>query len=77
MFYSCNKNICDNITAAFSGSNVDFVQETKYLGVIINSRMKTSLDVIRQTRRPTFYAQANMLLCNLRYFTNGVKCELF
>ena len=66
MFYSCNrKKICDNITAAFSGSNVDFVQETKYLGVRINSRMKTSLDVIRQTRN--IYKNKKIAITVLRH----------
>ena len=47
----------------------------KYLCVIINSSMKTSSDVVRQTRK--FYAQPNMKLCNFRYCTNDVKCMLF
>ena len=58
-----------------SGNNIDFVHETKYLGVILNSSMKTSSDVVRQTRN--FYAQTNMLLRNFRYCTNDVKCILF
>ena len=37
--------------------------------------MKTSSDVVRQTRN--FYAQTNMLLSNFRYCTNDVKCTLF
>ena len=37
--------------------------------------MKTSSDVVRQTRK--FYAQTNMLLRNFRYCTNDVKCTLF
>ena len=45
--------------------------ETKYLGVIINSSMKTSSDVVRQTRK--FYAQANMLLCNFRYCNSAPR----
>ena len=31
-----------------SGKNIDFVQETKYLGVIINTSMKTSSGISRQ-----------------------------
>ena len=58
-----------------SGNNIDFVHETKYLGAIINSSMKTSSDVVHQTRK--FYAQTNMLLRNFRYCTNNVKCTLF
>ena len=52
-------------SVVLSGNNIDFVHETKYLGVVINSSMKTSSDVVRQTRK--FYAQANMLLRNFRY----------
>ena len=44
----------------------------KYLGVIINSSMKRSSDVVRQTSK--FYAQNYMLLLNFRYCTNDVKC---
>ena len=33
--------------------------------------MKTSSDVVRQTRK--FYAQTNMLLRNFRYCTNDVN----
>ena len=57
-----------------SGKAIDFVQETKYLGVILNSQLKTSVDVSRQTRK--FYAQANMLLRNFRYCFNDDKCML-
>ena len=58
-----------------SSKPIDFVQETKYLGVILNSQLKTSVDVFRQTRN--FYAQANMLLRNFRYCSDDVKCMLF
>ena len=60
-----------------SGNNIEFVDETKYLDVIINSSMKTSSDVVRQTSK--LYSQANtsMLLRNFRYCTNDVKCMLF
>ena len=50
------------------------MQEVKYLGVLLNSSMKTSIDVSRQTRK--FYAQANMLLLNFRYCGREVKCML-
>ena len=66
--------LCD-VSVVLSGNNIDFVHETKYLGVIINLSLKTSSDVVRQTRK--FYAQANMLLRNFRYCTNDVKCMLF
>ena len=45
------------------------------LGVMLNSQLKTSIDVSCQT--PEFYAQANMLLCNFRYCLVDVKCMLF
>ena len=64
--------LCDIVSVVLSGNNNDFVHETKYLGVIINSSMKSSSDVVRQTRK--FYAQANMLLRNFCYCINDVKC---
>ena len=67
--------LCDNVPLVLSSNNIDFVHETKYLGVIISWSMKTSSDVVRQTRK--FYAQTNMLLRNFRYCTNDVKCTLF
>ena len=76
MFLKCTVNKhCDNSTVFLSGNHIDFVQEVKYLGVLLNSSMKTSIDVSRQTRK--FYAQANMLLRNFRYCSNEVKCSLF
>ena len=76
MFFKSKMNkLCDNVPVVLSGNTIDFVHETKYLGVIINSSMKTSSDVVRQTRK--FYAQTNMLLRNFRYCTNDVKCTLF
>ena len=61
MFFKCTVNkYCDNSTVFLSGNQIDFVQEVKYLGVLLNPSMKTSIDVSRQTRK--FYAQANMLL---------------
>ena len=65
---------CDNSTVFLSGNQIDFVHEVKYLGVLLNRSMKTSIDVIRQTRK--FYAKANMLLRNFRYCSNEVKCSL-
>ena len=76
MFFksSVNKH-CDYANVYLSGNHIDFVQEVKYLGVFLNSSMKTSIDVSRQTRK--FYAQANMLLRNFRYCGREVKCMLF
>ena len=75
MFFnsSVNKH-CDYANVYLSGNHIDFVQEVKYLGVLLNSSMKTSIDVSRQTRK--FYAQANMLLRNFRYCGREVKCML-
>ena len=43
-----------NVSVVLSVNNIDFVHETKCLGVTIKSSMKTSSDVVRQTRK--FYA---------------------
>ena len=76
MFFKCTVNKhCDNSTVFLSGNQINFVQEVKYLGVLLNPSMKTSIDVSRQTRK--FYAQANMLLRNFRYCSIEVKCNLF
>ena len=74
MFFksSVNKH-CDYANVYLSSNHTDFVQEGKYLGVLLNSSMKTSIiDVSRQTRK--FYAQVNMLLRNFRYCGREVKC---
>ena len=70
MFFKSEVNKkCDNTDMFLSGKAIDFVQETKYLGV--NLQLKTSIDVSRQTLK--FYAQANMLLRNFRYCSVDVK----
>ena len=71
---SVNKH-CDYASVYLSGNHIDFVQEVKYFGVLLNSSMKTSIDVSRQTRK--FYAQANMPLRNFRNCDREVKCMLF
>ena len=58
-----------------TGKAIDFVQQTKYLGVMLNSQLKTSTDVSRQTLK--FYEQTNMLLRNFRYCSVDDKCMLF
>ena len=76
MFFKSKMNkLCDNVPVVLSGNNIDFAHETKYLGVILNSSIKTSSDVVRQTRK--FYSETNMLLPNFRHCTNDVKCTLF
>ena len=72
-FRSKMNKVCAKVSIVLSGNNIEFVHETKYL-LIINSSLKPSYDVVRQTRK--FYAQANMLLRNFRYCTNDVKCML-
>ena len=59
-FKSSPNKHCDYAYLYLSNNHIDFVQEVKYLDVMLNSSMKTSIDVSRQTRK--FYAQANMLL---------------
>ena len=51
------------------------MKEVKYLGVMIHSSMKTTINVARQTRN--FYMQANLLLRNFTYCSDDVKCTLF
>ena len=76
MFFKCTVNKhCDNSTVFLSGNQIDFVQEVKCLGVLLNPSMKTCNDVSRQTRK--FNAQANMLLRNFWYCSNEIKCSLF
>ena len=57
VFKSKMNKLCDNVPVVLTSNNIDFVHETKYLGMIINSSMKTSSDVC-QTRK--FYVSANM-----------------
>ena len=76
MFFKCTVNKhCDNSTVLLSGNQIDFVQEVKYLGVLLNYSMKTFNDVSRQTRK--FYTQASKLLRNFPHCGNEVKCTLF
>ena len=53
----------------------EFVKEVKYLGDMIHSSVKTTIDVARQTRK--FYLQAKLLLRNFRHCSDQVKCVLF
>ena len=74
-FKSAVNRTCDTTNLCLSSKAIDFVQETKYLGVMLNSQLKARIKVSRQTRK--FYAQANMLLRNFRYCSVDVKCMLF
>ena len=76
VFLKCTvKKHCDNSTVFLSGNHIDFVEEVKYLGVLLNFSMKTSIDVSCQTRK--LYAQATLLLGNFRYCRNKIKSSLF
>ena len=76
MFFrsSVNKQ-CGLADTFISGTMCEFANEVKYLGVMINSSLKTTIDVKRQTRN--FYSRANLLIRNFRYCTDNVKCYLF
>ena len=65
---------CDVTNVVLSGNITDYVHKTKYLGVLLCSDMKTSIDVCRQTSK--FYAQANTLLRKFRFRSDDVKCML-
>ena len=76
MFFRSSVNKQCGLSDIFiSGSICAFSNEVKYLGVMINSSFKTTIDVQRQTRN--FYARANLLIRNFRYCTDNVKCYLF
>ena len=60
--WSMNKT-CDITNAVLSGNIIDYGHKTKYLGVLLCSDIKISIDVCRQTSK--FYPQANTLLPNL------------
>ena len=61
MYFSIDINKHCGLPVIYLGNCVcQFVKEVKYLGVIIHSSMKTTIDVARQTRK--FYMQANLLL---------------
>ena len=50
----------------------EFVKEVKYLGVMIHSLMKTTIDVTRHTCK--FYFRA---IRTFRHCSDQVKCVLF
>ena len=66
---------CDITNVVLSGNIIDYVHKTKYLGVLLCSDRKTSIDVSRQSRK--FYAQANTLLRNFCFCSDKVKSMLF
>ena len=73
MFFRCSMNkTCDITNVVLSGNIIDYVHKTKYLGVLLCSDKKTSIDECTQTSK--FYAQANTLLRNFRCCSDDVKC---
>ena len=68
---------CDITNVVLIGNIIDYVHKTKYLGVLLCSNMKTSIDVHVCLQTSKFYAQANTLLRNFRYCSDDVKCMLF
>ena len=76
MYFSTSMDKHCGCPVIYLGNSIcEFVKEVKYLGVMIHSSMKTTIDVARQTRK--FYLQANLLLCNFRHCSDQVKCVLF
>ena len=76
MFFrsSVNKQ-CGLADTFISGTTWEFANEVKYLGVMINSSLKTTIDIKRQSHN--FYSRANLLIRNFRYCTENVKSCLF
>ena len=75
IYFSTSINKLCGLPVIYLGNcECQFVKEVKYLGVMIHSSMKTTIDVTRQTRK--FCMQANVLLRN-KYFPDELKCYLF
>ena len=73
MYFLTSMNKHCGCPVIYLGNSIcEFVKEVKYLGVIIHSSMKTTIDVARQTRK--FH---NLLLRNFRHCSDQVKCVLF
>ena len=76
MFFrsSVNKQ-CGLANILISGTMCEFANKVKYVSVMINSSLKTTIDLKRQTRN--FYSRDNLLIRNFRYYTDNVKGYLF
>ena len=74
MYFSMNKH-CGCPVIYLGNSICEFVKEVKYLGVMIHSSMKKTIDYARQARE--FYLRANLLLRNFKHRFDQVKCVLF
>ena len=60
MYFSATMNKHCDLPVIYLENNVcEFVQEVKYIGVIIHSTMKTTINVIRKTRK--IYLQDDFL----------------
>ena len=54
MFFRCRMNkTCDITNVVLSGNTIDYVHKTKYLGVLLCSDMKTSIDPAVKLQRIT------------------------
>ena len=72
MYFSTSMNKHCGCPVIYLGNSIcEFVKEVKYLGVMIHSSMKTTIDVARQIRK--FYLQANLLLRNFRHYSDQRK----
>ena len=72
MYFSTSINKHCGLPVIYLGNcECQFVSEVKYLGVMIHSSMKTTIDVTRQTKK--FYMQANLLLRNFRSQKKKIK----
>ena len=56
------QSVCNNVLTDYYNLPANIFFSTIYLGVMIHSSMKTTIDVTRQTKK--FYMQANLLLRN-------------
>ena len=70
---SVNKK-CGLLDIVLNRIPLNFVSETKYLGVVINDKMKSPADIYRQERN--MYAQSNMLIRNFMNCNHDIQCLL-
>ena len=76
MYFSTSMNKHCRLSVKYLGKcECQVVKEVKYLGVMIHSSIKTTNNVITQTRK--FYVKTNLLLRNFRYCSNELKYSLF
>jgi hypothetical protein len=57
-----------------NGNNIGYVDNVKYLGVILNKSLDESQDIKRQLR--SLYASANTILLKFAHCSVSVKCRL-